>query len=118
MNQLVCTLREQQTQDLPRISLTHLRCLGLTKEAQRRMILCSFCVLTKGALKCTTPLLPSRNTRMFGKHIVKLDQESVYNEIKRKWVDICITLGGSYIHAKPSTLVAKNAGASLPEKQE
>ena len=53
-----------------------------------------------------------------GKHIVKLERESVYDDIKRKWADTCITVSGSYIHAEPSTSAVENTGASIPETRE
>ena len=53
-----------------------------------------------------------------GKHIVKLERESVYDDIKRKWADTCITVSGSYIHAAPSTSAAENTGASIPETRK
>ena len=50
--------------------------------------------------------------------IVKLERESVYDEIKQKWADTCITVSRSYIHAEPSMSAAENIGASIPETQE
>ena len=38
-----------------------------------------------------------------GKHLLKLERESVYDEMKRKWAETCRSVGGGYVQIEPST---------------
>ena len=47
-----------------------------------------------------------------GKHLVKPEQESAYDVIKRKWVETCESVGAKYIQKEPSTSSASTQEAS------
>ena len=37
-----------------------------------------------------------------GKHMLKLAKESAYDEIKRKWIEVCHSVGGDYVRSQTS----------------
>jgi len=41
-----------------------------------------------------------------GKHLIRLERASQFDEIKKKWAETCESLAGSYIQALPSTSAA------------
>ena len=50
-----------------------------------------------------------------GKHLIKLECQTQYDQIKRKWVETCLSLAGGYVQAVPSTLAT--ASADQPDNQ-
>ena len=50
-----------------------------------------------------------------GKHLIKLERETQYDQIKRKWAETCLSLAGGYVQAVPSTLAT--ASADQPDNQ-
>lgn len=39
-----------------------------------------------------------------GKHMVRLAKESAYDEIKRKWTEACLSIGGGYVRGQTSAI--------------
>ena len=50
-----------------------------------------------------------------GKHLVRLEQETQYDQVKRKWAETCLSLAGGYLQSVPSTSAA--ATANKPDNQ-
>ena len=50
-----------------------------------------------------------------GKHLVRLEQETQYDQVKRKWAETCLSLAGGYLQSVPST--SAEANADQPDDQ-
>ena len=44
-----------------------------------------------------------------GKHLIRLERETQYDQVKRKWAETCQSLAGGYLQAVPSTSAATTA---------
>ena len=50
-----------------------------------------------------------------GKHLIRLERETQYDQVKRKWAETCLSLAGGYLQSVPSTSAA--ATADQPDSQ-
>jgi len=50
-----------------------------------------------------------------GKHLIRLERETQYDQVKRKWAETCQSLAGGYLQSVPSTSAA--ATADQPDNQ-
>ena len=50
-----------------------------------------------------------------GKHLIRLEPETQYDQVKRKWAETCQSLAGGYLQPVPSTSAA--ATADQPDSQ-
>ena len=62
-------------------------------------------------LQSLTALQKHLNT---GKHKEKLTEESAFDEIKRKWTEVCQSVGGGYVQGRTS---GKNSDEESPTNQ-
>ena len=52
-----------------------------------------------------------------GKHMVKLAKESAYDEIKRKWTEACLSVGGGYVRGQTSADDSEDQSAACQVEQ-
>ena len=50
-----------------------------------------------------------------GKHLIRLERETQYDQVKRKWAETCLSFAGGYLQSVPSTSAA--ATADQPDSQ-
>ena len=50
-----------------------------------------------------------------GKHLIRLERETQYDQVKRKWAETCLSLAGGYLQSVPSTSAA--ATSDQPDSQ-
>ena len=50
-----------------------------------------------------------------GKHLIRLECETQYDQVKRKWAETCLSLAGGYLQSVPS--ISAGATADQPDNQ-
>ena len=63
----------------------------------------------EGCIKVYQSLSALQKHLDVGKHLIKLERETQYDQIKRKWAETCLSLSGGYVQGVPSFSGASTA---------
>ena len=76
----------------------------------------------EGCIKVYQSLSALQKHLDVGKHLIKLERETQYDQIKRKWAETCLSLSGGYVQGVPSFSGASTANqpnnSSMPPAEK